>query len=375
MSLELSGSEPEEYEGGPIRSSFKILRLSMPVDVRWNSTWYMLERVLRLVLSIKVTFSWVPGSLVVLHLCCKLLNCFVLCMKETCLKFPSELPELSQLDWFRLYAMYRLLEPYKVATKMLEAEKTITGSLTLQAFSRLPGRMDLFRFRDPYVGMFKTTIQECMCQEQDDPNWFLSCGIMLQLDPTKCQLSNPCFVRYYWDPERFPNINERYPSNSSWIDDVHAACVEEMNSIACRGSEVEDGIDGDEADGEVPVVPMVPSTDEDWLTSGGEGTPAVILENLNDEYNRFSATRNLAWNQNTKKESPEDWWKRNLGSFPNVAKLAAEYLCIPSSSAAVERMFSSNGHTLNKRRRLMSSEKVHQVTFVRDNIDLVPDIV
>ena len=58
MSLELSGSEPEEYEGGPTRPSHRILRLSVPVDVRWNSTWFMLERVLRLVIPIKVGLSW-----------------------------------------------------------------------------------------------------------------------------------------------------------------------------------------------------------------------------------------------------------------------------------------------------------------------------
>ena len=74
MSLELSGSEPEEYEGGPIRPSFRILRLSIPVDVRWNSTWFMLERVLRLVVPIKVTCSWVLGSIIVLYLD-KVLNC------------------------------------------------------------------------------------------------------------------------------------------------------------------------------------------------------------------------------------------------------------------------------------------------------------
>ena len=232
--------------------------------------------------------------------------------------------------------------------------------------------MDLFPFQDPDVGIFKKTIQDCMCMEQDDPNWFLACGVMLQLDPTKCQLSNQCLVRYYWDPVRFPLINEVYPTNSDWIDDVHAACMEELQIIARRGSEEVHCISGDELDQEAP---LGPSMDEDWLTTGGEGASSAYLENINDEYNRFSATRNLALNQHPKKESPQDWWKRNLGSFPHVAKLAAEYLCIPSSSAAVERMFSSNGHTLNKRRRLLSSEKVHEVTFVRDNLELVLDNV
>ena len=282
------------------------------------------------------------------------------------------MPYFDDLAWFRLYALLRLLEPDKVPTKMLEAEKTITGSLTLQAMSRLPARMDLLRFRDPLLQEFKDTMKECMAHEQDDPNWLLACGIMLQLDPTKCQLSDSILVSYYWKGDRFQKIREKYPTNASWIEDVHAACLEELQSIGNRQSEepppnTEDVMQEN---------PMVPSSDGDWLTIANDDLPGSSHnESLAEEYNRYSATRSRPLTQNAKKLSTEEWWIRNLGSFPSVAVLAGEYLCIPSSSASVERMFSSNGHTLNKRRRLMPSEKVHQLTLVRDNMHMVPETV
>ena len=43
------------------------------------------------------------------------------------------------------------------------------------------------------------------------------------------------------------------------------------------------------------------------------------------------------------------WWGLNEDRFPNVARMAAQYLACPASSATVERFFSLAGRILDKR--------------------------
>jgi hypothetical protein len=41
--------------------------------------------------------------------------------------------------------------------------------------------------------------------------------------------------------------------------------------------------------------------------------------------------------------SPLTWWAVNDNRYPRIATLARKFLCIPASSASVERMFSVAG--------------------------------
>ena len=38
-----------------------------------------------------------------------------------------------------------------------------------------------------------------------------------------------------------------------------------------------------------------------------------------------------------------NWWKNHSGMFPNLSKMARQYLAMPASSAGVERLFSAAG--------------------------------
>jgi len=45
-----------------------------------------------------------------------------------------------------------------------------------------------------------------------------------------------------------------------------------------------------------------------------------------------------------RKEDPLAWWKRNMSCFPTVARIAREYLAIPTMSTSSERMNSAAGY-------------------------------
>ena len=44
-----------------------------------------------------------------------------------------------------------------------------------------------------------------------------------------------------------------------------------------------------------------------------------------------------------------EWWKLNEPRYPNIARLAKSMLCIPATSTAAEKIFSSAGITVSKK--------------------------
>ncbi|KAF1756611.1 hypothetical protein GCK72_013064 [Caenorhabditis remanei] len=60
--------------------------------------------------------------------------------------------------------------------------------------------------------------------------------------------------------------------------------------------------------------------------------------------------------------SPLDFWKCNEFQFPKLARLARHILCVPQSSAAVERLFSRCGEIVSSsRRNRLSSQTMHEI--------------
>ena len=53
-----------------------------------------------------------------------------------------------------------------------------------------------------------------------------------------------------------------------------------------------------------------------------------------------------------------EWWKAHAKEYPQLAKLAEDYLSIQASSVPCEQLFSSSGQLLSKRRARMKSNIV-----------------
>ena len=66
-------------------------------------------------------------------------------------------------------------------------------------------------------------------------------------------------------------------------------------------------------------------------------------------------------------QDPLGWWKEKEPTYPNLAKLAIEYLAIPATSAPSERIWSRSANMLSIRRSLMNPEIASRMMFVREN--------
>lgn len=58
------------------------------------------------------------------------------------------------------------------------------------------------------------------------------------------------------------------------------------------------------------------------------------------------------------------WWKCNADVYPNIAKMARDYLCIPATSVPCERVFSEAGNVVTKLRCNLSKEKIRALICI-----------
>lgn len=64
---------------------------------------------------------------------------------------------------------------------------------------------------------------------------------------------------------------------------------------------------------------------------------------------------------------PFEWWKSHEKKFPQLARLAKKYLCIPATSVASERIFSTAGNIVSPQRNCLASENVSTNVFIFQN--------
>ncbi|XP_039625496.1 E3 SUMO-protein ligase ZBED1-like [Polypterus senegalus] len=64
------------------------------------------------------------------------------------------------------------------------------------------------------------------------------------------------------------------------------------------------------------------------------------------------------------------WWNGNEATYPHIAKLAKRYLCIPATSVASERVFSTAGDIVTATRSVLSAENVDKLIFLAKNFKL-----
>ena len=93
-------------------------------------------------------------------------------------------------------------------------------------------------------------------------------------------------------------------------------------------------------------------------------TTLSIHENLAEELDKFCAEPNISENTN-----PFEWWAFNKTKYPFVAAVAREYLAIPATSVASERIFSKCGLVCSDRRASLSPQHVEQLVFLSHNLN------
>ena len=94
----------------------------------------------------------------------------------------------------------------------------------------------------------------------------------------------------------------------------------------------------------------------------------LIGENDTESNGNMEVDRFLREPVINSEENSLEWWKRNQERFPNIAKLARRYLCIPATSVPAERVFSTAGLVINQQRCSLLPENVDMLIFLNKNL-------
>lgn len=62
------------------------------------------------------------------------------------------------------------------------------------------------------------------------------------------------------------------------------------------------------------------------------------------------------------------WWSVNYTRFTDVSRVARQYLSIPASSVASERIFSAAGTVIGTRRSCLHPSNVEKLVFLNQNL-------
>ncbi|KAE8737430.1 hypothetical protein FOCC_FOCC017106 [Frankliniella occidentalis] len=65
------------------------------------------------------------------------------------------------------------------------------------------------------------------------------------------------------------------------------------------------------------------------------------------------------------------WWKERLDAYPRLAALARKYLCVPATSTASERLFSTGGNIVTDTRNCLGGEPSENLIFLSSNKNFI----
>ena len=290
------------------------LRVIQDVSTRWNSTYYMLKRLLDLRIHITA----------------------VLVDQAKTPKAEHRALLLKDKRWCTAEKVARILDPAEKATALLSGQQYLTASCVLPVMMSLKSMAEAEATQAEVDG--DGTVCQ-MCRRLSD-----ELSSKFKLDPLELHSHLPVAAALDPRSRALPFLDA--DGRSALKLEVLSRCpVADENDLVTvepapkRPTQVLDLFFGTATDQEV--------------------CESMALEKEVDTY--FSE------NPAPPSTDPLRWWEVNASRFPHLAKLARGVLCVPATSVPAERVFSAAGHIVSKRRAGLSEENIDALIFLKAN--------
>lgn len=275
---------------------------------RWNSTYFMLERLIKNRIPVETVLS--NRTITSATIAQKL--------------------EISEYEWLLMENIITVLKPLQMATTFLCHDHMSPISMTRPIIRTiLDNHIQVDENDDDVIHKFKETIYNDLTERfhmKSDESTFTNNSVS--------QLAS------FLDPRSKDLLAESAADRSK----VRSFIVEKLNSAAELQQE-------QSQTGNMQINCL------DFLFQ--------IRSDTNDPQNQLS--RYLMELQISHNMDPYEWWKNHEKRYPSLAKLVKMYLSIPASSAGSERVFSTAGNIVTAKRSCLSSENVNQLVFLYQN--------
>ncbi|XP_051999013.1 E3 SUMO-protein ligase ZBED1-like [Xyrauchen texanus] len=309
-------------------------KLIQDVAVRWNSSYYMIERLLEQ--------RWPVVA--------------ILSDPEITQRGKHYL-DLKNDQWILLEELEKVLKPYEQATVFLSGQSYVTASVLPPLLKVLLKSTRNKSFDSAAMTFFQSKAEEEILSRWQEVFVFQEDG------------KNVSLIAAALDP-RFRKL-KFLPADDALKLQVQIQTV--ALDIRRKQRLLQTAV-GQEASASSPPKKRSCSLLDTLLGTGSEGENGSE-ENMDQEDGdgdretvRKEVFLYFGENPIPRDNNPLTWWKDNAIRFPALSAVAKSYLSIPATSTPSERLFSVAGNIVTKKRASLTPEHVEMLTFLHSNI-------
>lgn len=300
------------------------LKLIKDIQTRWNSTYFMFERVVALCEPLAATVA-------VLH-------------------NPVELP--TEEEWIILKDFCHILKPFEAVTVEMSSEKHVTLSKVILIIKGLLSSLN--KIKGSLKSQTGAKLLDCLVagitSRFGNPETNITMGKATFLDPrfkTKAFKIEDCLRRVKEElQEEIINLIKKSESEAPNITETEIGSLQPSKD----DEHSEDNIIWEDFD-------RVVKTSKTTQIS----PTAIAIAELRMYCEEINLDR---------KKDPLTWWADRQKIYPWLSKLAKKHLCIVATSVPCERVFSKAGQVVTERRNRLKGKNVEQILFLHCNRDL-----
>ncbi|MGH0166028.1 UNVERIFIED_CONTAM: hypothetical protein FKN15_061466, partial [Acipenser sinensis] len=255
--------------------------------------------------------------------------------------------ELTTNEWMVVENIRETLKPFKTATAALSTDKYPTASAVLPLQHILINQVKNFAASEiPVIKDMKNKIYSDLSLRYDKEERQSTFMLL-----NKTSFFDPRFHRLIHLSEQ-----EKRQVQEEIRSEVIQRFVNETDLVNEHGSS-----ENKEASRKTALTAMG-DLFGDTYTCGQEETKNCEIQ-LMQEMACYVKETPLSADSN-----PLEWWKKSGLKYPHLAQLAKKYLCVPGTSVRSERVFSTAGNIVNKKRAALDPEQVDRLVFLANNI-------
>lgn len=295
-------------------------KLLQDVTTRWNSTYYMVDRLLEMEEIVRTTMALLNSNVVV----------------------------ISVEEWLLLRELRKVLKPMEELTKIISGQKYVTLSSVLILTKGIEHiYKNLQRDDDDHNPLIQNLIKE-----------FLS-GIAERFKDL--ENSKTLLVSTFLDP-RFKNVGF-----SESVADRAKKLVTNLVANKIQKTMTNDPI---ESTSSLTVTSTVVNEFSVWGAFDEKAAEVSVQSTIPAsskaiiEIQRYMEETLLGRN-----EDPLKWWKQYSYNYPYLSKVVLDNFGTVATSVPCERVFSKSGQLISERRSRISATKVKQIMFLNVNAD------
>ncbi|KAL0811965.1 hypothetical protein ABMA28_009363 [Loxostege sticticalis] len=308
-------------------------KLHQDVLTRWNSTYYLLERISEQRRAISVYFTEAHN-----------------------LNFNN----LTSSQWEIVQQLIILLKPFEEITK-------ITSSTLSPISDVIPHVATLLRYlQKPELAGKTCSIDDFRCSLIDNMK------MVTRFNHEKLHGEAAYFLSTFLDP--------RYKSvfyNAFQVEQARQAVLREALIISLEYDNDDEHDDAGPSKNKRsrPETNDVASEAHDLFWSCFEETAdnndaltsrAQPKNSAASELDHYLSTARAARNTD-----PYKWWGCNRGHYPILSKVSAKYISTPASSIYSERLFSEAGLIYEKKRSRLNADRAEKMAFLHHNLPIL----